>query len=303
MSYVVRANHPGLLLKPSVLWQRLACPYLPPQPDPRLPYHNPYVTVDYVRDVPPSYAALVGIDGPLDPPPLAPPERASVGRRQPYAAHPSQLKRQQPAPRHADQPQHTFFQHNADATTPGPNRGAPPADYPAFDWLVHLDRQLISPAELLHVSAFRPHELTQQFRTGDTERERFTHRAPWLDEGLSGSAVAQSHRLHRALEFLGTHCRIHGMLTASTTVAEAFPSPAGPPPVLYPDRQVTPAAMSGTTASAGTWRIEPGCSLLLDRGLSSEEVVHVKAVGPAGKPTWFVADSCGGTRRTSPSAR
>jgi hypothetical protein len=289
MSYFTQASYPDLLPKPSVLWQRLACPHLPPQPDPLSPYHNPYITVDYVRDVPPNYAAAVGV-GTLAPAVRPAPERASVGRKQPYAAHASQLKRQQPNPAYPDQPQHTFFQHNADATTPGPNLGLPPRDYPPFDWLLHLDRQLVSPGELLHVSAFKPHELTQQFRTGDADRQKFTHRAPWLDEDLAGSSVPQSHRLYRALEFLGTRSRILGMMEAATTAAEGLPPAEGAPPLLYPDQKVSPAAMSGTTASGGTWWIEVGASLVIDRGQSSEEVVRVKAVGPATSPSWFVAD-------------
>jgi hypothetical protein len=285
MSYVVPANYPGLLIKPSVLWQRLACPHLPPQPNPALPLHNPYITVDYIRDVPINYAAAVGLDGPNAPPAQAVTERTSVGRRQPYAGHESQLKQQQPTPAPASQPRHTFFQHNADSTTPGPNWRAVPRDYPAFDWLLHLDRPLTSVAELLHVSGFKPHELTQQFRTGDTDAQKFAHRAPWLDEGLAASSVPQSHRLHRALEFFTTHSRIVGMASAVTTSPQALP---GLPP--YVNRQVTPRAMSGTTAAGGTWRIEPGCSLVIDRGLPAEEVVRVKAVGPAINPTWFLAD-------------
>jgi hypothetical protein len=282
MSYFVGIGSASL--KPSLLWQRLACPALPPQPNPQLPYHNPYITVDYVRDVTPNLAATAG--GPSAPPP--PRDRASFGRKQPYAA---QLVRQQPAPGYTDQPQHTFFQHNAYAKTPSPNRGSPPPNYPAFDWLLHLDRPLVSAAELLHVSAFKPHELTQQFCTGDNDKDKFAHRAPWLDEDLVGSSVPQSHRLYRALEFLSTGCRILGMMEASTGAAEGFPDPTGDPPVLYPDRQVTPAAMAGTTAAGGTWRIEVGSSLVIERGRPSEEVVRVKKVGPpGGKPAWFVAD-------------
>jgi hypothetical protein len=48
--------------------------------------------------------------------------------------------------------------------------------------------------------------------------------------------------------------------------------------------------MSGTTASGGSWRVEVGCCLVIDRGLATEEVVRVKAVGPRPRPTWFVAD-------------
>jgi hypothetical protein len=290
LSYVVPANYPNLLLKPSVLLQRLCCPRLPPQPDPARPLYNPYVTVDYVRDVLANYAAEVGIDGPGAPEPTDVAERYSVGRRQPYAGHPSQLNRQEPDPALEGQPQHSFFQHNVDKTTPGPNWQQPPDDYPPFDWLVHLDRPAISVPELLHVSTFKPHELTQQFRTGDTDSEKFTHRAPWLDEGLAGSGTPQSYRLYRALEFLTTGSRLPGMTTASTTGKPAVPAPppADAPP--YVDQRIYPDSMAGVTASGGSWRLVVGSSLVIDRGLPSEEVVRVKAVGPATKPIWFEAD-------------
>jgi hypothetical protein len=285
MSYVLPANYPALLLKPSLLLQRLACPHLPPQPNPALPLYNPYLTVDYVRDVTPNYAAAVGLNGPNAPAPTPVAQRASWGRRQPYAAHPSQLKQQQPNPARANEPQHTFFQHNADNTIRDPNWRVAPKNYPPFDWLVHLDRELISPMELLHVSAFKPHELTQQFRTGDKDTEKFKHRAPWLDDDLVGSSPPQSHRLYRALEFLGTHSRVLGMMTASTTSPRGLPQ-AGP----YVNQQVAPKEMSGSSANGGTWRIEAGCTLVIDRGRPEEEVVRVKAVGPPADPTWFVAD-------------
>jgi hypothetical protein len=307
MSYIIQAvPNPDALLRPSILLQRLACPHLPPQDNPSLPGYNPYITVDYMRDVPPNYAALIGAGGPNMPPVQPPSARASWGRKQPYAAHPSQLTRQQPIRAPSDQPppqpQHTFFQHNADITTPGPNWRVEPPGYPAFDWLLHLDRELISPMELLHVSAFKPHELTQQFRTGDGDRNKFAHRAPWLDEDLVGSGTAQSHRLYRALEFLGTHSRILGMMAAGTTSPDGFPPPGtNPPPPPYLNQKVTPTAMSGASANGGTWRIEgppfgqlvpdrAGSTLVIDRGRPSEEVVRVKAVDPAANPTWFRAD-------------
>jgi hypothetical protein len=118
-------------------------------------------------------------------------DRHSWGRKQPYAGHSSQFVPQL-LPQPTGQPQHTFFRHNAGASLP-------------FDWLVHLDRPLTSPMELLHVSGFRPHELTQQFRTATAG---FAHRAPWLDEDLAGGDG--SHRLYRALEFLGIHSRVTG---------------------------------------------------------------------------------------------
>src|SRR5262249_43165183 len=94
-----------------------------------------------------------------------------------------------------------------------------------------------------------------------------------------------------ALEFLTTHSRLPGMMTASTTSPDGFPPPGNTPaPPPYVNRRVTPVAMSGTTVSGGTRRIEPGCCLVIDRGRRREEVAPVKAVGPAANPAWFVAD-------------
>jgi hypothetical protein len=75
-----------------------------------------------------------------------------------------------------------------------------------FDWLVHLDRQLVSPMELLQVSGFKPHELTQQFMLSAAlaggQTQAFRHRVPWYD---------QSNRLYRIFEFLETGSRAQGV--------------------------------------------------------------------------------------------
>src|SRR5262249_30654620 len=65
-----------------------------------------------------------------------------------------------------------------------------------YDWLVHLDRRLISPMELLHVSGYAPHQLTHRFISRDDPTglvKPFNHRVPWSD---------QSNRLYRVLELL-----------------------------------------------------------------------------------------------------
>src|SRR5262249_52991401 len=66
-----------------------------------------------------------------------------------------------------------------------------------YDWLVHLDREPISVLELLHVSAYPPHLLTQRFMRSDkfppVVADRFAHYAPWFDD---------PRRLYRLFEFL-----------------------------------------------------------------------------------------------------
>ena len=57
----------------------------------------------------------------------------------------------------------------------------PPGNVPGgapFDWLVHLDRPPVNPIELMQVSCYKPHELTQQFVTA---AGKFQHYAPWTD--------------------------------------------------------------------------------------------------------------------------
>src|SRR5262249_34591202 len=72
------------------------------------------------------------------------------------------------------------------------------------NWLVHLDRQVISPAELLHVSAYPPHLLTQKLvspaATG--ESAQYNHLVPWFDQG---------NRLYRFLEFVDAGHRAAGV--------------------------------------------------------------------------------------------
>ncbi|MFL5243051.1 MAG: hypothetical protein ACJ8FY_13165 [Gemmataceae bacterium] len=189
----------------SVVLRRLACPALPPNPapgqpqDPSLPY-NPYVTIDYVdtvkvNDGVTKRTAASGATPAIE-------TRQAVGRNQPYTADVTHQALQQPQPTIPlkGQPQTTLFRHNSSIPPPpdGP-AGKPDATDPTlklpFDWLVHLDRKLLSPMELLNVSGFKPHELTQQFMAAN---QPFGHRAPWYD---------QNSLIHRFLEFVEPHER------------------------------------------------------------------------------------------------
>src|SRR5207253_3642682 len=103
--------------------------------------------------------------------------RTSYGRVQPYAGSKAQVQKQSGG--------NTWYSVN----NPSPPTGSPATP---FNWLTHLDRQLISPMELLNVSAFKPHELTQQFNSPSfsatpipgaagpgTTPCYYGHRAPW----------------------------------------------------------------------------------------------------------------------------
>jgi hypothetical protein len=262
----------------TILLRRLACPHLPPQPDAHSPFFNPYITVDYMEDVPANDLLHFYHGGPRETafPTLA--ERVSYGRMEPYAGHKSMLRKQSPEPVNPHQPKHTFTRHNgieADQDKLNPKRINQTLKLP-FDWLVHLDRKLVSPIELLHVSAFKPHELTQEFMSPSGP---FHHRAPWFDEDLPApmSLDACSHRLYRALEFLGTHNQTVGMMAVSIK-SEA---PISPPPQFPDDLARTFTAQRfGTTATGGTWEIVAGSSLIIDKDRPNEEVVRVSNLSP-----------------------
>jgi hypothetical protein len=172
----------------TVLLRRLANPHLPFDPNPTVkdangdiqpnPWYNPYLTVDYLDNIPLQDQAQQST-------------YASQGKLQPYAAHPTQVAGQV-SPRPRQKTQHTFGL---------PNNPLPLSGH--YDWLVHLDRQLISPVELLHVSAFPPYQLTQHFITGDDRRadQKFRHYAPWAD---------QARRLYRIFEFFEASGRSAG---------------------------------------------------------------------------------------------
>jgi hypothetical protein len=132
-----------------VLLRRLANPHLPYNPftstggltNPALP-PNPYITVDYAPFV------LNGYNGTKNPPAPLNAKPSSWGKCQPYAGQYTNQTVQMPPMTGVNYQTLGFT--NAPLASP-------------FTWLVHLDRALISPTELLHVSGFPPHLLTQRF--------------------------------------------------------------------------------------------------------------------------------------------
>jgi hypothetical protein len=192
-------------LKHTVMLRRLANPYAPPDANPtdamgnKNPNYNPYVTVDYIEDVPTRKAIKYDNAGNAQTPdPIA--NRNSWVRRHPYGADKTAMLTDQVlATPNVGQPQHTMFGHNAKTSlTPfvvtaeqGGVLKVP------FDWLPHLDRAVVNPIELLNVSVFRPHELTQQFYTINGSQRHIlkaTAGTPiWTD---------QENRLYRFLEYV-----------------------------------------------------------------------------------------------------
>jgi hypothetical protein len=149
----------------ALLLRRKAFYHLDHNDDAGSPTYNPYVTVDYLDGI-----RLTPYTGPAT-------AGKSFGRRQPYTAHPSQVAAQ--VGTNPTQPANTFFQHNSNALLP-------------FKWLTHLDRPLVNQLELLQVSGYRPHELTQRFVVGANS---YQHRAPW---------DKQDALIFRVLDLLGT---------------------------------------------------------------------------------------------------
>ena len=176
----------------------------------------------------------------LVPPDLQQPDLAETyawGRRQPYDARikwldPNAAKyyRQQPQPAAGmGKVNHTFGRHNGKPVTwpgsavPGGYTGGfdqSPGDPPGglqnpdtlqvpFLPLNHMDRILLSPAELLHVTAVKPHELTHFFYMAQTDvadptKRRLAYTANWLDgpDAANLPPPGKSTFLFRALDFL-----------------------------------------------------------------------------------------------------
>lgn len=168
----------------TVLLRRLACPHLPPQTNPAQPLYNPYITVDYLDGIPVGDRRLNNGNGMGNNA-----TTSAYGRKHPYTAfyaaagNTSQVVAQTGGA--GNQPSNTFYALNNPATMP-------------FTWLTHLDRPLVNQLELLHVSAFKPHELTQQFVT---PAGQFRHLAPWADAATG---------LFRSLDLLGTPNAMRG---------------------------------------------------------------------------------------------
>ena len=158
---------------------------------------------------------------PMTPTPATNPyQRYSVGKVQPLAGffsgttaptiaapatYPASfLLIQKPANPSGGQVNHTLGRHNGTTDAAPPPSGLPGTASETivmpFDWLVHYDRPLSNPLELLQVSCRKPHELTQLFvPNGQTNAWTPNHTANWL---LPIAAGKPTTGLYRAFELL-----------------------------------------------------------------------------------------------------
>ncbi|MBX9585547.1 MAG: hypothetical protein K2X87_35010, partial [Gemmataceae bacterium] len=192
-----------------VLLQRLANPYAAESAT------NPYLTTDYVAEVPAIDAvnrAKEDMTKPATDAFVAKTSRASFGKVQPYAGlagpnnvdatagtvtsapYPNSFVLDQVAAP-AGEPKNTFGRHNGSNPT---GAYAGPAVVPAagsetimapFDWLAHLDRPAVNALELFNLQAVKPHQLTQAFlippAAGVVPRKG-AGQVPWLGVTATG---------------------------------------------------------------------------------------------------------------------
>ncbi len=218
----------------TIVLQRLANPYIP--------YNavtNPFVTIDFLENIHlylnNADLKTANTDNYTDPNYQQPVNRYSVGKQDPFDSlsstsgtnnhlwtwNPQLQRNSKLTPPNNNQPQHTFFRHNgAVRNINAPiSRGVLGLNLP-FSWVPHPDRQLISPMELLTVSAYKPAELTQRFPlvnstgTGIYGNDA-RHFAPWVPftgaNPTSADSQSDNNRLFRFFEFVETHDRATGV--------------------------------------------------------------------------------------------
>ena len=207
----VLTNRPTWI--PGFTLQRLANPFVDPN-DPNNP--NPYVTIDYLNPDITTTSIYDRVDAWFNgnQPAMQPDWNTtySWGRRQPYDAAIDYTQRA----RHSAQAQaamgqisgQTLGKHNGQNNAfPAPGGGADSLEQP-FRPLIHLDRVLLSQAELMHVVAVKPHELTHLYQAPPAgQRWQFT--ANWLDQGVV--APNRGTYLWRAMEYLKVPTRHAGL--------------------------------------------------------------------------------------------
>ena len=197
----------------TVVLRRLANPYLPPQQNANAANYNPYITVDFLENVPTRDRVQYNDMGPI--PPASLDTAPSIGRRHPYANMPAfvpampdanmVVQQTLPAgPPNPPSPAHSFFSTNYTAGVQNPGGMA------AF---IHFDRELINSSELMHISIQPPHMLTAKYSDGVSynlhTRETLTSISALLDAQYP--ALGTGTQLFKAFDLLTTANRMPGI--------------------------------------------------------------------------------------------
>jgi len=248
---------------PAFVLQRLANPYEvfsgPPDPaQPPADLTNPYVTVDYLEadtsrvsmydHVTYRHDHLRGPDGPET---MAQDLNLTFawGRRQPYDARinyndSAHYRQGAGGAAMGTIGGQTFSRHNAKngvwpaaanagayvgGVTESPGAQTNDTLQQPFLPMNHLDRILLNPAELLHVVAVKPSELTQAFFMAPTDiadptKRRVAYTANWLDAPDSLITANRSTFLFRALDFLRTPSWMEGIPTGGRVPGRVNPN-------------------------------------------------------------------------------
>jgi len=176
---------------PQVVLQRLAVPGLPPQTEPTAPNYNPYITVDVFSKGKMNDARVYDIADAIRVGPTLN-ARQSVERKTPFLDNRSKPIKFDDESSDNDEIRpmgNSLGAINLNATnTPMP-------------MMMHLDRALINPIELINVPCCFPHEFTQRANRWNNSINYmgftaypYAHNWPWFDENT---------RLYRFLEAVG----------------------------------------------------------------------------------------------------
>lgn len=226
----------------SLVLERLANPALPPKEgaaNQNDPQYNPYIAVDYVRQVRVQNGVKYDTNGAAANQ-VARADRTAFGRTQPFGA--LLWLAQNPTTQGATEPKHTFFRHNAKEDAPAMGGAPTLTPYSStnttqtlripFDVLYHPNRVPISLGDLLHVSGFKQHQLTQRFMTGTMAAPNlFRHRAHWTDEQTRLARLFDHLTLAPYNAGVAPNGRIPGKVNINT-IWDPQATLASPPPIF-----------------------------------------------------------------------
>jgi hypothetical protein len=234
--------------KPTIMLRRLANPYIEPSDT------NPYITVDVFETSTAMMNDFLYVTNGTNTGERDKPKANTLhswGRRQPYrainptAAAPGQYQADPDSTDINGMPvtgddkfKTTLHRHNTKAYA-GSIAGGDTVDTP-FDWLVHLDRMVLSPAEIVHVSAVKPHELTRNFVRATSGDQRRYYTADWFNDQTRLFRAFDLFTVGQRIQGMGDGWRVPGKININTVSTSST------------DTSVLSALLNDTTADRGS---------------------------------------------------